>query len=104
MWLVGTFYFLIDGGGLYSLDNFIGRDLCGALRALHRRQWRRPALRACRTAWAFRRAAARARRHDEFVEQGGAAARTTLSRVALRPARLRAFGEGAPGILQRCAG
>ena len=28
----------------------------------------------------------------------------TLSRAALRPARLRAFGEGAPGILQRCAG
>ena len=26
MWLVATFYFLIHGGGLYSLDHLIGRE------------------------------------------------------------------------------
>jgi putative oxidoreductase len=26
MWLVATFYFLVHGGGLYSLDHLIGRE------------------------------------------------------------------------------
>jgi putative oxidoreductase len=26
MWLVATFYFLVHGGGLYSLDHWIGRE------------------------------------------------------------------------------
>ena len=70
----------------------------------HRRQWREPALRACRRERAFGRAAARTRRHAEFVGRGGAAACRTLSRAALRPARLRPFGKSAAGIHQRRAG